>query len=199
MSQKSPNLPRKQPRQGRARETVDAIVTATERVVARAGPQKATTNEIARVAGVSIGSLYQYFPNKESLVETVRDKRGQAFDERLAPQIERIARLPLRDAVRGIVDVLVVSHLEALELHNALDQGDELHQHLEERWLPVMVEVFERRRNELRPDDLEIAARIALESIENLIHGAALRAPERLRDAVYLEEITELIHRYLAA
>ena len=67
---------RKRPRQERSRFTVEAILIATERVLAEHGVQGATTNRIAEVAGVSIGSLYQYFPNKDAiLVELVEDQR----------------------------------------------------------------------------------------------------------------------------
>ena len=48
--------------------TVEAILDATARVLVREGYARTSTNRVAAVAGVSIGSLYQYFPNKESLV-----------------------------------------------------------------------------------------------------------------------------------
>lgn len=60
--------PRRKPRQSRSRATVDAILQATAQVLVRDGYQKATTNRIAERAGVSVGTLYQYFPNKDALV-----------------------------------------------------------------------------------------------------------------------------------
>jgi len=68
-SRKPPAIePRKQPRQARARVTRDAMVLAAEQVLARHGVAGLTTNLVAEVAGVSIGSLYQYFPNKQAIV-----------------------------------------------------------------------------------------------------------------------------------
>ena len=61
-------LPRRRPRQARAQATVDAIIQATARVLVEDGYDRASTNRIAQAAGVSIGSLYQYFPSKEALV-----------------------------------------------------------------------------------------------------------------------------------
>lgn len=58
---------RKPPTQERARATVERILLAARRVLARRGFAKFTTNEVANSAGVSIGSLYQYFPNKRAL------------------------------------------------------------------------------------------------------------------------------------
>ena len=58
--------PRRRPRQARAQATVDAIVKATARVLVDEGYDRASTNRVALAAGVSIGSLYQYFPSKEA-------------------------------------------------------------------------------------------------------------------------------------
>jgi AcrR family transcriptional regulator len=68
MRQEVPAGPRKTPRQARARATVDAIVLAAAPILRSDGPEALNTNRIAEVAGVSIGSLYQYFPNKETRV-----------------------------------------------------------------------------------------------------------------------------------
>lgn len=60
--------PRKQPRQARARHTVDAIVEASARILEEQGHGGFTTNAVAELAGVSIGTLYQYFPDKDALL-----------------------------------------------------------------------------------------------------------------------------------
>ncbi|RVA45307.1 TetR/AcrR family transcriptional regulator [Mesorhizobium sp. M7A.F.Ca.US.001.01.1.1] len=64
---------RKAPRQQRSRATVDTIVEAAARVLARRGWADFTTNETASVGGVSVGSIYQYFPNKLALAEEIRN------------------------------------------------------------------------------------------------------------------------------
>ena len=70
--------PRKTPRQARARTTVGAILEAAARILASGSAQALTTNRVAEVAGVSIGSLYQYFPNREAiLAELIREKRAR--------------------------------------------------------------------------------------------------------------------------
>jgi AcrR family transcriptional regulator len=58
--------PRKQPKQDRSQATVQAILTATTHILTEDGYDQLTTNRVAERAGVSIGSLYQYFPNKEA-------------------------------------------------------------------------------------------------------------------------------------
>src|SRR5580765_1998696 len=72
---------RKQPRQGRSQVTVDAIVTAAERVIERTGVTGLTTTAVAEIAGVSIGSLYQYFPNREAILGAVVERAlDRVFD-----------------------------------------------------------------------------------------------------------------------
>src|SRR5262249_24808562 len=107
--------PRKIPLQKRARETVDAIVEAATRICREQGYASTNVNEVARVAGVSVGSLYQYFPSKEALVSEVARRLGQRMLDACqgpdagvdgAPQeggIADLAFLPLRDAATGIV------------------------------------------------------------------------------------------------
>lgn len=76
-----PSSMRKEPRQARSRATVEAILIAGARVLGRRGWAGFTTNEVAGAAGVSIGSLYQYFPNKLILSEAITARH---FDEILA-------------------------------------------------------------------------------------------------------------------
>ena len=74
--------PRKQPRQARSSATVDAVVEATARIVESLGLDMLTTNRVAEMAGVSIGSLYQYFPSKEALlVALIRREREALLQE----------------------------------------------------------------------------------------------------------------------
>lgn len=179
--------------------TVESIVTAAERVVAREGTRRATTNRIAEKAGVSIGSLYQYFPNKEVLIEALRAREYEEFQVSLAPRFEALATLPLRDAVCGLVGLLITRHRERLSLHNPLAADDDgFHDRIEERWMPLVARYLEARSAELRPANLALAARIAFDVVEALTHGAALRSPECLDDPEYAAELTELVVRYLA-
>ena len=66
-------LSRRLPRQKRAQETVDAVLDSVAKLLKRGGVQAVTTNRIAEVAGVSIGSLYQYFPNKEAIFAALKE------------------------------------------------------------------------------------------------------------------------------
>ena len=67
--------PRKRPVQARSRQTVESILAAAARILAERGYLATTTNDVAEAAGVSIGSLYQYFPNKDSLLVALEERR----------------------------------------------------------------------------------------------------------------------------
>ena len=68
MARRPQSAPRKTASQKRSRFTVEALLDATARILMKEGFDRASTNEIAATAGVSVGSLYQYFPSKEALV-----------------------------------------------------------------------------------------------------------------------------------
>lgn len=91
---------KKKPTQGRSRQTVDALIEATALTIAERGWAGASTNRIAAKAGVSVGSLYQYFDSREdllaSLVERERDRFIQRLDETLPSLLTGDARVALR-------------------------------------------------------------------------------------------------------
>lgn len=98
--------PRKRPQQARSRALVDALVEATERVLTRSGYEAATTQAIADVAGVSIGSLYQYFPNKEALVAAVVERRTDAIADRVQRRATELCSLTAELALAGWAEAL---------------------------------------------------------------------------------------------
>ena len=84
--------PRKIASQERSRATVDALVEATARILVREGFDKASTNRIAEVAGVSVGSLYQYFPSKEALVAAVIERHNQEIMQAVRGELAEALR-----------------------------------------------------------------------------------------------------------
>lgn len=104
-------IPRKAPRQARAKATCDAIIEAAARILERDGPGGITTNRVAELAGVSIGSLYQYFPNKQAiLAELVRGLRDEMLKD-LEQAEQAIAGHGLADAVPVVIRASLAHHL----------------------------------------------------------------------------------------
>jgi len=96
---------RRTPRQDRSSERVDRILAAAEKLFAKNGFDATTTNEIARKAGTSIGSLYRFFPDKQSILEALVSRYFKTIFSDLAGLIDRkTMSLPLRDLVETLVD-----------------------------------------------------------------------------------------------
>jgi len=100
---KPSNSGRKPPRQSRSQALVDAIVEAATRILPDRGLDGTTTNRIAELAGVSIGSLYQYFPNKDSILATLIERDLAAQERIYRAMIEEMRDRPLEDVVEAIV------------------------------------------------------------------------------------------------
>jgi AcrR family transcriptional regulator len=96
---------RKEPRQSRGRTTVDIILKATARVLLEDGYDAFTTKRVAQVAGVSIGSLYQYFPNKQALLVALVENHQQTRVEQLGRMISELA--PLEEAIPRYIEAMI--------------------------------------------------------------------------------------------
>ena len=106
--------------QERSRATVDNLIEATARILVKDGFDKASTNRIAEVAGVSIGSLYQYFPGKEPLVAAVIERHQQQIMQTVRSELTQVSTQPLDKAMRKFVAVAVEAHRLDPQLHRVL-------------------------------------------------------------------------------
>jgi AcrR family transcriptional regulator len=198
--------PRKIASQERSRATVDALVEATARILVKEGFDKASTNRIAEVAGVSVGSLYQYYPGKEALVAAVIDRHNQEIMRVVCGALGEVASQPVEKAVRRLVTVAIEAHRIDPKLHRVLAEQIPRTERLES------VEAFNRETyalfrayleghsDELRTIDLDLAAFVCVTSIEALAHTAVLHRSERLSgEAVerFVAEATRLVAGYL--
>lgn len=199
--------PRKHAAQERSRATVDALVEATARILVREGFDKASTNRIAEVAGVSVGSLYQYFPSKEALVAAVIERHRDEISQVVRGELAEVAKLPLKQAVRRLVATAVKAHRVDPKLHRVLAEQIPRVGKLEnaETFSRENYALFrsylENHRGEIRAIDLGLAAFVCVTSIEALTHNAVLHPSKTLSDAgteALIDEGTRLIVGYLA-
>ena len=195
--------PRKEPRQDRAKATVDAILAATARILVKDGYDRASTNRIAASAGVSVGSLYQYFPSKEALVAALVDRHSNELLQFLQERAGAYTPdAPLRAVVREVVHAMVEAHRVDPKLHRvlmeqvprigALKRLSEIDEHA----LFVIRTFLESRRSEVRPQNLRLASFLLASLVEAVTHAAVLLHPEYL-DEELVTETTEMICRYL--
>ncbi|MGE0548119.1 MAG: TetR/AcrR family transcriptional regulator [Kofleriaceae bacterium] len=195
--------PRKRPRQARSQATVESILAATTRVLIRHGFDGLTTNAVAKLAGVSIGSLYQYFPNKEALVAALIEHTVERWNTTAMTELARVAAQPIAHAVRTMIELTIRFYSEDPELHRVLIEQVprvgrlarivELHQRTHE----LTAALLTARREELAIRDPEIAAFVLVSAIDAIAQRAALFKPERLRDPALVDEATAMVTRYL--
>ncbi|MFV8751313.1 TetR/AcrR family transcriptional regulator [Nannocystaceae bacterium ST9] len=194
---------RKQPRQDRSKLTVDAILEATERVLASRGLEATTTTEVAEIAGVSVGTLYQYFPNKQALVAAVIEAR---LDRDLAAIDETLARaraLPLREGLQELArtQVRLYGSEPALyrEMVAALAELERARrvELIIEHTIAGLAELLAARPDEHDHPEPEIAAWVMVHNGVQLMRAAVRERPELLLGGKLFAELERMGGRYL--
>src|SRR5262245_52653068 len=200
--------PRKMASQQRSRVTVDALLGATARILVKDGYDRASTNRIAHLAGVSIGSLYQYFPSKEALVAALIDRHKQQIMQLLRDALINVATRPVADAARELVKASIDAHRVDPRLHRVLAEQiprvgrlDNM-QAIDRETFALVRSYLEAHRNEIDVGDVNLAAFICVATVEALTHAAVVYRPEVLdghKADTFVEEVAGLVVRYLRA
>ena len=208
MARRPQTNPRKTASQKRSRLTVDALVEATARILIKEGYDRASTNKIAAVAGVSIGSLYQYFPSKEALVAAVIERHAEELSQVVREALPKVAARPLEIAVRELVSAGIDAHRVNPKLHRVLAEQVprtgrlENIEAIERRSFALVRSYLDARRDEIDIADLDVAAFICVTTVEALTHAAVLSRPDILageKAGQFVDEVTRLVLRYLRA
>jgi len=209
-----PAKPRRLPKQARSKQIVDAIQTACERILREEGPDALNTNRIAEVAGVTVGSLYRYFPNKEAVVSDVYEQMLRAQSEAyeaLYARADELRGLGLEELVRLTVDANADLHVRLLALHpefyrrhlRQLDLGDRQSERFDRSWIAQTERwlrgVLARHREALSVEDLDLAAFVALRAIAGVLRAAARDTPERLSEPAFRDALHRMVLGYLRA
>ena len=117
---------RKKPQQARSNELVAAILEAALQVLAREGAQRFTTTRVAERAGVSVGSIYQYFPNKASILFRLQSDEWRQTTALLREMLEDTGHTPAQ-RLRRLVHAFVKSECDEAEMRVALDDAAPLY------------------------------------------------------------------------
>lgn len=192
---------RKQPSQARSRATVDAILEAGARILSARGWAGFTTNAVAEAAGVSIGSLYQYMPDKLALVGAIRDRH---IDDSLAAVQGALAAGGTREAFAGrLADALIAAHSRHPGLHRVLlDEAPHLPSHrdtattVEADYLAGFAAAVARYRGLPEGPEAALAGTVLSDALDGIIHNAARRG--RLHDGGVRDELVRLLDLALA-
>lgn len=178
------DTPRKRPRQQRSRDTVHTVLEAAAQVFEREG-YAATTNRIAERAGVSIGTLYQYFPNKRALLYALAEQHLTTAHERLSTLFAELDRThpDWEDTVRAIATTVADLHTQWPRLHALLYEYTprlpEGVARLHELHRMIIREVAEHlRRHDHPTEDAEHTAALLVHAADAQLHRVLLGADD---------------------
>lgn len=169
--------PRKMPRQRRSSEMVEIILQAATRVLERESLAGFNTNRVAEVAGISVGSLYQYFPNKAALVVALIDRTQSGLAETLQSTIAGLEGASLIDTLRALAALTVRQQYANPLLAAALDHEEkrlpvqDRIRRSEQRLIELVEPLLRRYHSELAPDLPPTAAKDCLTIAKALVEA----------------------------
>ena len=194
---KTRTIQRRTPSQSRAHATVEAALEATARIARREGLAGLNTNRIAERAGISVGTLYGYFPDKTAIVVALARRILQEDQAAMAAAIESPTA---RDPVRAIVRALVTRHRTdsglrraVMSVHLGEGLGDE-HSDGVEKFIATLAQRSDLAR--FGPLRLFVATRAALGVARALVEDSKA---QQFSDAAIEDEIVRLVEGYLSA
>ncbi|MBV9264999.1 MAG: TetR/AcrR family transcriptional regulator [Acidobacteriaceae bacterium] len=180
---------------------VEAILDSAIRIVKREGFEAVTTNRIAEVGGVSIGSIYQYFPDKAAIFAALHERHVEQIDILVNATLVDHASSSLEVLVRAMIDAMIEVHRKDPELHVLLSQvphrGDGARD-FAVRLHGVFLLAISSRSAELKDGrDPRKLAFVVAHMVDSLTHGAIFRRPGSLSLAETKAEIVRAVLAYL--
>lgn len=196
---------RKRPRQDRSRATVEAILDAAAELFADRGYARTTTNHVAARAGVSVGSLYQYFPGKDALLTALVERHMRHVEAVIERSLGLMAdeAVPLRRSVRYLLASLQQFHDEQPLLSRAVEEqvGQMPHiptaYHAQAKRYRESLERMLASRRDVRAGDHRLMARLLFEVTETVSVWLAHGQSSGFDRPAALDEAVEVVCRYI--
>ena len=193
--------PRKTPSQERAKATVDAILESGAYILVKDGWEKFTTNRVAERAGVNIASVYQYFPNKESIAVELQRRHIEKGRNKFPEMITHLrSQKTLRAALEIVIHGAVAEHRINPTLHKVFSEelpraARRVHGEKDQDVIARLATILE--PYSIQVPDLDIALFLVRVVSHAAIHEAASERPDLLSNPLFAEELISLIERYL--
>ena len=192
---------RRVPKQARARAKVDKILTAAREVLLAGGPEGFNTNLIAKRAGVGIGSLYEYFPNKQAIVHRMIEDLSAAETDEVMTQLARVEDAPIAELVGAVVKLVASLYQGNHQLYRGLWALSATPRSIgvrpaEQAILAKTQQLLEPHAHELAIDNVELVSFTVFHLIESLSEQMAGAAASRFGPAGPAE-IVKVVLRYL--
>jgi AcrR family transcriptional regulator len=195
--------PRKSAIQDRSRHTVDAILEATAHILSKPETLALSTNKIAEKAGVSIGSLYQYFPTKEAIMASLIERYLAKKLQRISDELLDANSLPPDEAIHRLVDLLIDLKIKNLRLERNLlgyfsRSGDlDIVKKLDDTLIIRLESILLSFGKSIRTPNPEWTAFILLQSLRGVLLAASSQRPGKISDPDFREELIRLVKGFL--
>jgi AcrR family transcriptional regulator len=196
-------MPRKVPQQPRALVTVESILQAAESIISQSGYEVASTNHIAEVAGVSIGSLYQYFPSKEAIAAALVEKAVVSAAGRMRECLLACMTLPLAESTPQLVRLILETRKEHAFIFLRLPRevpklGKISRQMTTEKFLYTTIHAYYiQHRDEIKVENLETAMFVAEHLVVGSINAYIEDNSPKLTDEELVKHISDAVIKYL--
>ena len=192
-------VPRKRPNQSRSRALVDAVAQACLRILDEEGDEALTVARIAEVSGAAVGSIYQYFPNKDAIVAMLYERVLDQESEQLLLMREKLVGVPLASALREILANIIRVELRLFKLNQAfhLRYHTALHlgmwrgpyrtasEFIEATWLPLL-QIYAHEINTPHP---ALAAYLLGQGLRSVIRSVLEDIPAQLESPALLDSL----------
>ena len=184
---------------------MSAILDATVRVLEQEGTDAATTSRVAEVAGVSVGTLYQYFANRDAILDALQDREFERASEMMSRILARGAYASDREVARAVIHGLLELHGAAPTLHRLLVvEGLRVTdtarvQAFDMRIIALVRSFLNLAHARIRRKNLDAAAFVVYQCVRASMLACLLERPPGLDSETLVDEITDLVLRYLAA
>jgi AcrR family transcriptional regulator len=196
--------PRKTPVQARSTVTVQAICEATIQVLLSHGAERLTTTRVAERAGVSVGTLYQYYPNKRSLLFAVLENHLNRVAARVEATCERASHKPLAEMIKEVVEAFVDAKMERSDISTALYRistevgGPALIKRIGQRSRKALEATLETATDIKSPPD-KFAVEIMLSAMAGAMRSLLEASPSPATIRKAREQLVLLCQSYMAA
>lgn len=189
----------KAPTQERSRQTVATILDACSRLLISEGFYSITTDKIAKEAGVSIGSLYQFFGNKESVVQAVVKNIMEEDKRIISEKMRTISPLPAEQRMKAMIELAIETFRRNSELRSKLSTIQ--YYVADASYMSDSIRFFQEvvRYNlpQIAGRDMEKISYVVVNSFIGMINTICVDRPEALHDQAIVHEITQMFLKYL--
>lgn len=197
--------PRTAPRQQRSRETYERVLDVAAEIFEKFGYAGTTTNKVAEAAGISIGTLYHYIPDKDALLYSLTERHLASGVDSVVSVFMRLRQETpgLEESLRAVISLMVQMHLDERHLHHLLydsaPRSEELQKRLRDADIAMTDEVsWHLKRLGVGGEHRRLVASLLVTGVEAQVHRAILAPVEPASAEVLTDVLTTLWTKALA-